>query len=79
MIGTGAWHSYAHERSCQILYNPRLNDDWGMSDGEGLERIWSAFTDLVASLRYATKFHRICQLNLRGIYHNEALRDKAGL
>ncbi|EGG05304.1 uncharacterized protein MELLADRAFT_87955 [Melampsora larici-populina 98AG31] len=38
-IGTGAWHSYAHERSCQILYNPRLNEDWGMSDGEGLERI----------------------------------------
>ncbi|KAH9808123.1 hypothetical protein DFH28DRAFT_1088139 [Melampsora americana] len=77
IIGTGAWHSYAHERSCQILYNPRLNDDWGMSDGEGLERIWSAFTDLVASLRYSTKFHRICSLNLRGIYHNESLREKA--
>ncbi|KAH9808126.1 hypothetical protein DFH28DRAFT_910754 [Melampsora americana] len=79
MFGTGAWHSYAHQRSCQISYNPRLNPDWGMSDGEGMERIWSALIDLIAPLRYATKEHRLWALHLQSLFHNEAARSKSGL
>lgn len=76
--GTSVWHSYAHVRSCQLLYNPRLNDDWGLSDGEALERVWSWLSFLVAQLRYSTKEHRLTSINLQGLVYNEALLWKAG-
>ncbi|KAH9807647.1 hypothetical protein DFH28DRAFT_1089161 [Melampsora americana] len=76
-FGTGAWHSYAHIRSCQIAYNPRLNPDWGMSDGEGMERIWAALINLIAPLRYSTKEHRLWALHLQALFHNEAARSKS--
>lgn len=71
MFGTGAWHSYAHIRLCQIKYSPRLNPDWGMSDGEGVERIWSELCDLVAVLRYSTKDHCLWALHLQEVFYNE--------
>ncbi|KAH9809123.1 hypothetical protein DFH28DRAFT_934631 [Melampsora americana] len=33
-FGTSVFHSYVHEWACQLKYNPRLNKDWGLSDGE---------------------------------------------
>jgi hypothetical protein len=51
MFGTSVFHSYVHQYwSCQLKYNPRLNDGWGMSDGEGLERIWAYLRPLISSL-----------------------------
>lgn len=79
MFGTGEWHSYAHNRSCQIKYNPLLNADWGMSDGEGMERFWSALSELIAPLRYATKEHRLWALHLQAAFHNKSARHKSGL
>lgn len=63
-FGTSVFHSYVHQWACQLNYNPRLNSDWGLSDGEGLERIWSSLALLVSALRYSTKAHRLCALNL---------------
>ncbi|POW08334.1 hypothetical protein PSTT_07644 [Puccinia striiformis] len=34
-FGTSVFHSYVHEWSCQVKYNPRFNDWWGLTDGEG--------------------------------------------
>lgn len=79
MFGTGAWHSYAHQRSCQLMYNPRLNPDWGISDGEGMERIWSALRDLIAPLRYSTKEHRLWALHLQTVFHNESAQANSGM
>ncbi|KAH9809127.1 hypothetical protein DFH28DRAFT_906642 [Melampsora americana] len=76
-FGTGAWHSYAHQRSCQIKYNPRLNPDWGMSDGEGLERIWSFLCDLIAPLRHSTKEHRLWALHFQAFFHNELSKNSS--
>ncbi|KAH9822492.1 hypothetical protein DFH28DRAFT_1049759 [Melampsora americana] len=71
MFGTSLFHSYVHEWSCQLLYNPRLNEGWGLSDGEGLERIWSLLAVLVGILRYSTKQHRLTALNFLAMHINE--------
>lgn len=49
-----------------------------MSDGEGLERVWSFLSPLIRPLRYATKQRRLVSLNLRTLHHNETHLWKAG-
>ncbi|KAH9809039.1 hypothetical protein DFH28DRAFT_906984, partial [Melampsora americana] len=73
-FGTSVFHSYVHRWGCQLEYNPRLNEDWGLSDGEGLERIWSKLAPLVGALRRSTSFHRLCALELKTCHINEAAR-----
>ncbi|KAH9808173.1 hypothetical protein DFH28DRAFT_936433 [Melampsora americana] len=76
-FGTSVFHSHVHQWACQLKYNPRLNDDWGLSDGEGLERIWSSLAALVGALRYSTKVHRLCALNLRARHTNRVKRSQS--
>ena len=40
-------HSYAHQWACQLVYNPRLQEGFGLTDGEGDERIWSRLRKLI--------------------------------
>lgn len=35
------FHSFAHNMQCQILYGQRHVDGTGLTDGEGIERLWS--------------------------------------
>lgn len=79
MLGTSVFHSYAHQRGCQLQYNPRLNENWGNSDGEGLERIWSFLSPLISQLRYSTKNHRLIALDLRAQHRNEVLKTNGGM
>ena len=32
---TMAMHAYGHEWACQLVYNPQLSENLGLSDGEG--------------------------------------------
>ncbi|EGG00817.1 uncharacterized protein MELLADRAFT_92992 [Melampsora larici-populina 98AG31] len=73
-FATSLFHSYVHQWSCQLKYNPRLNMGWGLTDGEGMERDWSDYSDLVACLRYVTQAHRIRALTIRGHHLNERKR-----
>ncbi|EGG11274.1 uncharacterized protein MELLADRAFT_92206 [Melampsora larici-populina 98AG31] len=43
MLGTSVFHAYVHSWGCQLTYNPRFLDFWGLSDGEGLERLCYIF------------------------------------
>jgi hypothetical protein len=52
-------------------YNPCLNTGWGLSDGEGLERMWSYLSSLVSPLQYATRNHRLKSIAHRLKYHNK--------
>ncbi|XP_059157024.1 uncharacterized protein LOC131941662 [Physella acuta] len=45
------FHCYGHQRQCQILYHPRRIEGVGLTDGEGIERLWS----------YLGKFSKICK------------------
>ncbi|PPQ70113.1 hypothetical protein CVT26_013398 [Gymnopilus dilepis] len=44
---TTAMHAYGHQWACQLVYNPRLCRGLGLTDGEGVERVWSRLTKLI--------------------------------
>ena len=44
-------HVYGHQWSCQLIYNPRLRTGLGLSDGEGVERLWSCLRKLIGITR----------------------------
>ncbi|KAA1077789.1 hypothetical protein PGT21_019911 [Puccinia graminis f. sp. tritici] len=69
-FGTSVFHAYVHNWICQLDYHPRLNNGWGLSDGEGLERLWSYLSPLVSPLRYSTRNHRLASIAHRLKYHN---------
>ncbi|PPQ97512.1 hypothetical protein CVT26_006536, partial [Gymnopilus dilepis] len=48
---TTAMHAYRHQWSCQLIYNPRLCEGLGLTDGEGVERIWSRLRKLIPIVR----------------------------
>ncbi|OAV96241.1 hypothetical protein PTTG_03449 [Puccinia triticina 1-1 BBBD Race 1] len=50
-FGTSVFHAYVHNWLCQLEYHPRFNKGWGLSDGEGLERMWSYLSPLWAAQR----------------------------
>ena len=51
MLATTAMHAYGHQWSCQLIYNPRLKKGLGLTDGEGVERIWSRLRGLIGMER----------------------------
>jgi hypothetical protein len=44
-------HAYAHEWACQLIFNPRLCEGLGLTDGEGVERLWSRLRKLIGIQR----------------------------
>ncbi|KAH7902789.1 hypothetical protein BJ138DRAFT_1021515, partial [Hygrophoropsis aurantiaca] len=44
---TTAMHAYGHDWACQLIYNPRMSAGLGLSDGEGVERLWSRIRKLI--------------------------------
>ncbi|PLW33701.1 hypothetical protein PCASD_10315 [Puccinia coronata f. sp. avenae] len=50
-FGTSVFHAYVHNWLCQLDYHPRLNNGWGLSDGEGLERLWSYLSALYHNMK----------------------------
>ncbi|EIN07693.1 hypothetical protein PUNSTDRAFT_36730, partial [Punctularia strigosozonata HHB-11173 SS5] len=59
-------HAYGHQWPCQCCYHPRKCSGFGLSDGEGCERLWSALNHLVSVLRgsgyYQRRYLLDCQL-----------------
>ncbi|KAL9932377.1 hypothetical protein V8E36_008856 [Tilletia maclaganii] len=55
------FHVYGHTYSCHIRYSSRNVEGMGWIDGEGMERVWSSVSELVASTRSmaqtARRFH----------------------
>ena len=45
------FHAYGHGWACQCVYHPRKCIGFGLSDGEGCERFWSAIQHLISGLR----------------------------
>ena len=52
-FGISVFHAYGHQWPCQIIYHPRKCSGFGLSDGEGCERFWSAIKQLISSLQMA--------------------------
>lgn len=51
VFGISVFHAYGHQWPCQIVYHPRKCSGFGLSDGEGCERFWSAIKKLIPTLR----------------------------
>ena len=45
------FHAFGHQWPCQIMYHPRKCQGFGLTDGEGCERFWSAIRILIPTLR----------------------------
>ncbi|KAF9504558.1 hypothetical protein BS47DRAFT_1368704 [Hydnum rufescens UP504] len=50
IFGISVFHAFGHQWSCQLTYNPRLHDGFGLADGEGCERFWSSIRKLIPGL-----------------------------
>ncbi|EJD44915.1 hypothetical protein AURDEDRAFT_64944 [Auricularia subglabra TFB-10046 SS5] len=50
-FAVSVFHAYGHQWPCQIVFHPRKRDGFGLSDGEGCERFWSAIRHLISCLR----------------------------
>jgi hypothetical protein len=59
----GAFHGYAHERSCQLMWHPRWRVGAGMEDFEGCERFFSHSNAVARSTQHASKYNRRQQIH----------------
>ncbi|KIJ31429.1 hypothetical protein M422DRAFT_83908, partial [Sphaerobolus stellatus SS14] len=50
-LATAAFHAYAHQFCCQIVFHPRKRVGFGMTNGEGNEHIWALSKDTIGSER----------------------------
>lgn len=78
MFGTSVFHAYVHQWACQIKYHPCFNEFWGLSDGEGLERLWSFLSALVAPLRISTRLHRLLAIHWRALFYASRVKEGSG-
>lgn len=60
-FGTSAMHAYVHQWSCQLVYNPRIREGPGLSDGEGVERFWSRLRKMIGITRVSAVRRPQCQ------------------
>ncbi|KAF8223939.1 hypothetical protein L208DRAFT_1425919 [Tricholoma matsutake] len=51
LLATSAMHAYAHQWACQLIYNPCLHNGLSLSDGEGVEQLWSRLRKLIGITR----------------------------
>ncbi|KAL0567055.1 hypothetical protein V5O48_014942 [Marasmius crinis-equi] len=56
---TTVMHAYGHQWVCQLYYNPRLRVGLGITDGEGVERLWSRLRKLIGIERRASRATRL--------------------
>ncbi|KAI8390063.1 hypothetical protein BD560DRAFT_442639 [Blakeslea trispora] len=73
------FHAHAHNMHCQMQYNPRYIDHFGLTDGEGIERFWSYTSQFIAMTRSMSKDRR--QLLLTGAtihYAEEKMKETPG-
>ncbi|KAG2030163.1 hypothetical protein BDR03DRAFT_936715 [Suillus americanus] len=57
------FHAYGHQWPCQLIYHPRKCGGFGLSDGEGCERLWSALKMLIPPLRVSGYHQQLFVLN----------------
>jgi hypothetical protein len=65
VFGISVFHAYGHQWACQIIYHPRKCKGFGLTDGEGCERLWSSLKPLIPSLRVSTYYNCIYALDTK--------------
>ncbi|KAI5989530.1 hypothetical protein EDD15DRAFT_2171326, partial [Pisolithus albus] len=62
-FGISVFHAYGHQWPCQIIYHPRKCVGFGLSDGEGCERLWSSLKMLIPILQVSGYHQRLFVLD----------------
>ncbi|KAJ2912261.1 hypothetical protein MD484_g8155, partial [Candolleomyces efflorescens] len=75
---TSVMHSYVHEWSCQLYYNPRFQDGLGLTDGENVERLWSRTRGLIPVCRTSGKHRRVWLIDRRLRVIAKELKEELG-
>ncbi|KAF8436868.1 hypothetical protein L210DRAFT_961007 [Boletus edulis BED1] len=70
-FGISVFHAFAHNWGCQLVYHPRKCKGFGLSDGEGCERLWSELKKLIPSLRVSGYHHHLSILDSQVLYLHE--------
>ncbi|KZP02004.1 hypothetical protein FIBSPDRAFT_718268, partial [Athelia psychrophila] len=78
IFAVSVFHVYGHQWPCQIIYHPRKCLGFGLSDGEGCERFWSALRKLIPSLRVSGHYQRLFILDLHIKYLECSSQDQLG-
>ncbi|KAG1728536.1 hypothetical protein EDB19DRAFT_1897380 [Suillus lakei] len=63
IFSISVFHVYGHQWPCQLIYHPRKCEGFGLSDGEGCQRLWSALKMLIPPLRVSGYHQRLFVLN----------------
>ncbi|XP_071815309.1 uncharacterized protein [Apostichopus japonicus] len=53
------FHAYGHKVQCQVAYSTRWRKDYGLTDGEGMEKLWSYLRKFAHITKEMTPSHRI--------------------
>ncbi|TFK16625.1 hypothetical protein FA15DRAFT_662016 [Coprinopsis marcescibilis] len=75
---TSAMHAYAHQWSCQLVYNPRFITGFGLTDGEGVERLWLRLRKLIGICRGSLRGKRIWLIDRQASAIAEELKIDLG-
>ncbi|OSX64394.1 hypothetical protein POSPLADRAFT_1055012 [Postia placenta MAD-698-R-SB12] len=78
IFAISAMHAYSHQWACQIVYNPRLHEGLGLTDGEGVERLWSRLRKLIPITRSSAQSRRIWLIDRQAKVISLDLRDDLG-
>ncbi|KZT54015.1 hypothetical protein CALCODRAFT_417841, partial [Calocera cornea HHB12733] len=78
IMGCSVLHAYGHEWACQVAYHPRRREGFGLSDGEGSERVWSRTRREIPILRRADKARRVMALDRKFRHCGETMRENLG-
>ncbi|KZT51260.1 hypothetical protein CALCODRAFT_443323, partial [Calocera cornea HHB12733] len=78
IMGCSVLHAYGHEWACQVAYNPRRREGFGLSDGEGSERVWSRTRREIPILRRADKSRRVMALDRKFRHCGETMKEHLG-
>ncbi|PPR04246.1 hypothetical protein CVT26_004191 [Gymnopilus dilepis] len=75
---TTAMHAYGHQWACQLAYNPRFICGMGLSDGEGVERLWAMIRKLISLVRTSLAARRLWMTDRQLTFIAVELRDGLG-
>ncbi|KAJ6581867.1 hypothetical protein B0H19DRAFT_1331557 [Mycena capillaripes] len=73
-----AMHAYGHQWVCQLVYSPRLRRGLGLTEGEGVERVWSRIRKLIPITRHQWNSRRIWMIDQYVMFVNQDGRDSLG-
>ncbi|TFK69138.1 hypothetical protein BDN72DRAFT_768358 [Pluteus cervinus] len=77
-FATSVLHAYGHHWACQLAYNPRIRHGLGLTDGEGVERLWSRMRKLIGIERSQWRSKRLWLIDRQATAIAIELRNDIG-